>query len=148
MRIGQGFDVHRLVTGRPLVIGGVEIPHDRGLEGHSDGDVLLHAVADAILGALGQGDLGVHFPSSDPALRGIASARLLERVVVLMREQGQTLANPRFWEPGSPENSLGWPTPSQAIEYPSPCCRGNFCTGRFDRSDLAPGLTNAESYAQ
>lgn len=93
MRIGQGFDVHRLVTGRPLVIGGVEIPHDRGLEGHSDGDVLLHAVADAILGALGQGDLGVHFPSSDPALRGIASARLLERVVVLMREQGQTLAN-------------------------------------------------------
>ena len=67
MRIGQGFDAHRLVVGRPLVLGGESIPHDRGLEGHSDGDALLHAVADAILGALGEGDLGRHFPSSDEA---------------------------------------------------------------------------------
>lgn len=87
-RIGQGFDVHRLVPGRPLVLGGVAIPHDRGLEGHSDGDALLHAVADALLGALGEGDLGDRFPSSDPALAGIDSGEILARVVALMRSQG------------------------------------------------------------
>jgi len=81
LRIGQGFDVHRLVAGRPLVLGGVEIPHDRGLEGHSDGDALLHAVADALLGALGEGDLGRHFPSSDPQWAGADSRRLLANVV-------------------------------------------------------------------
>jgi len=97
MRIGQGFDVHRLVSGRPLVLGGVEIPVEetdgRGLEGHSDGDVLLHAVADAILGALGQGDLGGHFPSSDPALQGIESGRILERVQASMGSAGYRVAN-------------------------------------------------------
>ncbi|MFP6622053.1 MAG: 2-C-methyl-D-erythritol 2,4-cyclodiphosphate synthase [Myxococcota bacterium] len=97
MRIGQGFDVHRLVSGRPLVLGGVEIPADetagRGLEGHSDGDALLHAVADAILGALGQGDLGGHFPSSDPALEGIESGRILERVQASMVSAGYRVAN-------------------------------------------------------
>ena len=97
MRIGQGFDVHRLVSGRPLVLGGVEIPVEetagRGLEGHSDGDVLLHAVADAILGALGQGDLGGHFPSSDPALEGIESGRILERVQARMVSAGYRVAN-------------------------------------------------------
>ncbi len=97
MRIGQGFDVHRLVSGRPLVLGGVEIPVEetagRGLEGHSDGDVLLHAVADAILGALGQGDLGGHFPSSDPALEGIESGRILERVQASMVSAGYRVAN-------------------------------------------------------
>ena len=97
MRIGQGFDVHRLVSGRPLVLGGVEIPADetagRGLEGHSDGDALLHAVADAILGALGQGDLGGHFPSSDPALEGIESGRILERVQARMVSAGYRVAN-------------------------------------------------------
>ena len=77
MRIGQGYDVHQLVPGRRLVLGGIEIPHDKGLEGHSDGDALLHAVADAILGALGQGDLGGHFPSSDERWRGIASSEIL-----------------------------------------------------------------------
>ena len=82
MRIGQGIDVHRLVEGRPLMLGGVEVPHDRGLEGHSDGDALLHAVASALLGALGEGDLGRHFPSSDPALKDIASAEI---VAVLTR---------------------------------------------------------------
>ena len=80
-RIGQGVDAHRLVAGRPLRLGGVEIAHDRGLEGHSDGDVLLHAVASALLGALGQGDLGTHFPPSDPALEGIDSGEILTRVV-------------------------------------------------------------------
>jgi 2-C-methyl-D-erythritol 2,4-cyclodiphosphate synthase len=93
MRIGQGFDAHALVAGRRLVLGGVEIPHDRGLEGHSDGDVLLHAVADAILGALGEGDLGRHFPSSDESLKGIDSRVLLERVVGMMTEHGYRLGN-------------------------------------------------------
>jgi len=97
MRIGQGFDAHRLVAGRRLVLGGVEIPAaetaGRGLEGHSDGDVLLHAVADALLGALGEGDLGRHFPSSDESLRGIDSARIVERVVAMMREAAMRVAN-------------------------------------------------------
>lgn len=93
MKIGQGADVHRLVTGRPLRLGGVEVPHDRGLEGHSDGDALLHAVASAILGALGEGDLGRHFPSSDPSLAGVASAQLLARVAGLMRGAGLALGN-------------------------------------------------------
>ena len=93
MRIGQGFDAHRLVVDRPLVLGGESIPHDRGLEGHSDGDALLHAVADALLGALGEGDLGRHFPSSDEALRGIASGEILSRVAFTMRERGFRLGN-------------------------------------------------------
>ncbi len=93
LRIGQGFDAHQLQVDRALVIGGVEIPHDRGLEGYSDGDVLLHAVADAVLGALGEGDLGRHFPSSDPSLRGIASSRIVERVAAMMRERGYALGN-------------------------------------------------------
>jgi 2-C-methyl-D-erythritol 2,4-cyclodiphosphate synthase len=91
IRVGQGFDAHRLVAGRPLFIGGVEIPHDRGLEGHSDGDVLLHAIADALLGALGKGDLGSRFPSSDPTLAGIASSELLARVAADMRADGMQL---------------------------------------------------------
>jgi 2-C-methyl-D-erythritol 2,4-cyclodiphosphate synthase len=93
MRIGQGFDAHALVEGRRLVLGGVEIPHNRGLEGHSDGDALLHAVADAILGALGEGDLGRHFPSSDESLKGIDSRVLLERVVRMMSDRGYRLGN-------------------------------------------------------
>lgn len=90
-RIGQGFDVHRLTAGRPLVLGGVRIPHDAGLEGHSDGDVLLHAVADALLGAMGEGDLGRHFPASDASLRGVASGTLLGRVAERVRTRGLAL---------------------------------------------------------
>ncbi len=93
MRIGQGIDAHRLVPGRPLRLGGVEIPSERGLEGHSDGDVLLHAVASALLGALGEGDLGRHFPSSDPALAGISSRVLVERVMGLVRAAGHAVGN-------------------------------------------------------
>lgn len=93
MRIGQGFDAHRLVSGRPLVLGGTPVPCDRGLEGHSDGDVLLHAIADAVLGALAQGDLGQHFPSSDESLRGVDSSAILARVAGLMREQGLAVGN-------------------------------------------------------
>ena len=92
-RIGHGFDTHALVPDRPLVLGGVSIPHDRGLEGHSDGDVLLHAVTSALLGAMGEGDLGLHFPSSDPALRGIASRDLVARAVELMHERKLVLGN-------------------------------------------------------
>ncbi len=84
MRVGQGADAHRLVSGRPLVLGGVAVPFDRGLEGHSDGDVLLHAVASALLGALGEGDLGHHFPVSDPGLRSIASTEILSRVAGML----------------------------------------------------------------
>lgn len=93
IRIGQGFDVHQLVAGRRLVLGGVDIPHDKGLEGHSDGDALLHAVADAILGALGQGDLGRHFPSSDERYRGIASGAILTEVVEKMTAAGFRVGN-------------------------------------------------------
>lgn len=93
LRVGQGFDVHRLAPGRPLWLGGIEIPHERGLLGHSDGDVLLHAVADALLGALGEGDLGRHFPSSDPALAGRASSGLLRQVAQRMSQCGFRVAN-------------------------------------------------------
>lgn len=93
MRIGQGIDSHALAEGRPLWLGGVRIPHERGLAGHSDGDALLHAITSALLGALGQGDLGQHFPSSDPGLEGIASARLLERVLGMVGAAGLELGN-------------------------------------------------------
>ena len=93
VRIGQGVDVHRLVAGRRLVLGGVEIPHDRGLEGHSDGDALLHAVADAILGAIGAGDLGRHFPSNDERWRGVASGVILSKVVGMMQRAGFAIGN-------------------------------------------------------
>jgi 2-C-methyl-D-erythritol 2,4-cyclodiphosphate synthase len=93
MRIGHGYDVHRLVEGRRLVLGGIEISHARGLLGHSDGDVVLHAVSDAILGALGAGDIGQHFPDSDERFRGIASAELLKQVVALMGGRGWRIGN-------------------------------------------------------
>jgi 2-C-methyl-D-erythritol 2,4-cyclodiphosphate synthase len=93
VRIGQGVDVHRLVPDRRLFLGGVEIDSDRGLEGHSDGDALLHAVASALLGAAGEGDLGHHFPSSDPALRGVASREILGRVVEILAAAGFAVVN-------------------------------------------------------
>ena len=93
IRVGQGIDAHRLVAGRALVLGGVPIEHDRGLEGHSDGDVLLHAVANALLGALGRGDLGRHFPSSNPEFEGISSRVLLDQVMGWVREEGYAVAN-------------------------------------------------------
>lgn len=93
MRIGQGFDVHQLVPGRRLVIGGVEIPHARGLLGHSDADVLLHAICDALLGAAALGDIGRHFPDSDPRYQGIDSRELLRHVGALVRGHGYDVAN-------------------------------------------------------
>lgn len=88
MRIGLGYDAHRLVEGRPLILGGVEIPFERGLLGHSDADVLVHALMDAILGAMRAGDIGLHFPDTDPAYEGCRSIELLGRVRLLMRDQG------------------------------------------------------------
>jgi 2-C-methyl-D-erythritol 2,4-cyclodiphosphate synthase len=79
MRVGIGYDIHRLVIGRPLIIGGVTIPYEKGLEGHSDADVLLHAVCDAILGAAGMGDIGIHFPDNDPSYKNISSIKLLSQ---------------------------------------------------------------------
>ena len=93
MRIGIGYDVHRLVEGRDLIMGGVKIPHEKGLLGHSDADVLTHALMDAILGALGQGDIGKHFPDTDPAYKGISSIKLLEEVVGKMRAAGYQIGN-------------------------------------------------------
>ncbi len=93
MRIGQGFDVHALVPGRSLILGGVEIPYERGLAGHSDADVLLHAVCDALLGALALGDIGQHFPDSDPAWAGADSRELLRAVMRLVRERGWRVGN-------------------------------------------------------
>ena len=93
MRVGQGFDVHRLVSGRALVLGGVRIAHARGLEGHSDADVLAHAVGDALLGALGEGDLGRHFPSSDERWRDASGAVFLSEVSARVARAGYAIAN-------------------------------------------------------
>jgi 2-C-methyl-D-erythritol 2,4-cyclodiphosphate synthase len=93
VRIGFGYDSHRLVEGRRLVLGGVEIPHDRGLSGHSDADVLIHAICDAILGALAAGDIGRHFPDTDPAYKNISSLKLLERVRILGEQKGYDVHN-------------------------------------------------------
>lgn len=93
IRIGHGFDVHRLVSDRPLVLGGVTIPYEYGLLGHSDADVLLHAVCDAILGSLALGDIGRHFPDSDAAYKGVNSGLLLEHVVGLAGERGFRVSN-------------------------------------------------------
>lgn len=92
-RIGQGFDVHQLTEGRPLIIGGITIPYEKGLLGHSDADVLLHTVADACLGAIGEGDIGKHFPDTDPNFKDADSAKLLAHVWNLVREKEYELCN-------------------------------------------------------
>lgn len=93
VRVGFGVDAHQFVAGRPLRLGGVDVPHDRGLDGYSDADAALHALGDALLGAAALGDLGRHFPSSDPAIAGIDSARIVERIVALLAAEG--------WAPGN-----------------------------------------------
>jgi 2-C-methyl-D-erythritol 2,4-cyclodiphosphate synthase len=92
-RIGQGYDVHQLVENRPLIIGGITIPFDKGLLGHSDADVLLHAVADACLGAIGEGDIGKHFPDTDQTFKDADSGKLLQHVWKLVKERGYELVN-------------------------------------------------------
>ena len=101
MRIGMGYDVHRLVPDRDLIIGGVKIPYEKGLLGHSDADVMLHAVMDALLGAAALGDIGKHFPDTDPAYKGISSVKLLEHVGKLIEEKGYIIGN-------IDENLLQW----------------------------------------
>ena len=93
MRIGTGYDVHRLEEGRKLILGGVQIPFEKGLLGHSDADVLLHAVSDALLGAAALGDIGKHFPDTDPAVEGADSLKLLEETVRLVKEEGYKVGN-------------------------------------------------------
>ena len=93
MRVGMGYDVHKLVEGRDLIIGGVKIPHTLGLLGHSDADVLLHAIMDALLGAAALGDIGKHFPDTDPQYKGIYSVKLLEHVAKLIAEKGYVVEN-------------------------------------------------------
>jgi 2-C-methyl-D-erythritol 2,4-cyclodiphosphate synthase len=92
-RIGQGFDVHRFASGRELIVGGVNIPYELGLLGHSDADVLLHAISDAILGALGEGDIGKHFPDTNEAFKGADSKKLLQHVVSIMKSKGYQVVN-------------------------------------------------------
>ena len=93
MRIGHGYDVHKFGSDKPLLLGGVEVSYEQGLEAHSDGDVVLHAVTDALLGALGKGDIGHHFPDTDAAFAGADSALLLQQVVKMAQEQGWQLGN-------------------------------------------------------
>lgn len=93
IRIGHGFDVHQLVVGRDCIIGGVHIPYERGLDGHSDADVLLHAISDALLGAAALGDIGKHFPNTDARYKGINSRELLRHVVALLAERGYRVVN-------------------------------------------------------
>jgi len=93
MRIGNGYDVHKLVAGRRLILGGVDVPHTKGLLGHSDADVLLHALSDAILGAIGEGDIGRHFPDTDPAYKGADSIKLLRHVMALADAKGFRIGN-------------------------------------------------------
>ena len=93
MQIGIGYDVHRLVKGRPLILGGVVIPFEKGLQGHSDADVLVHAVCDALLGSVGLGDIGQHFPDTDPRYKDISSLKLLAHTGALVRQQGYAVQN-------------------------------------------------------
>jgi len=93
VRVGHGYDAHRLVAGRALILGGVEIPYHLGLEGHSDADVLSHAIGDALLGAMAAGDLGTHFPDRDPAYKGISSILLLKRIMAMVENRGLTPVN-------------------------------------------------------
>ena len=93
IRCGTGYDAHRLSPGRKLILGGVEIPHDRGLDGHSDADVLCHAIADALLGAIGENDIGHHFPNTDESMRGISSLEILRRVNSVLGQKNVRLVN-------------------------------------------------------
>lgn len=93
MRVGIGYDVHKLIEGRDLILGGVKIPNDKGLLGHSDADVLTHAIIDAILGAMAEGDIGLHFPDSDETYKGISSLLLLSKVISLMKEKQYEIGN-------------------------------------------------------
>ena len=93
MRIGHGFDVHRFISGRPLIMAGIKIPYEYGLAAHSDGDIVIHAICDSLLGAVGLGDIGQHFPDTDPTIKDISGATMLTRVIDLIKQQGYWLNN-------------------------------------------------------
>ena len=119
MRIGHGYDVHRLVSGRPCIIGGVNIPFELGLDGHSDADVLTHAVMDSLLGALALGDIGKHFPDTDPRYKGADSIALLRHVAALVRESGwqppSAARSSRFRSRRPPRRGWALPAPNKAL---------------------------------
>lgn len=139
MRIGHGFDVHRLVADRPLVLGGVTIPWRLGLLGHSDADVLLHAICDAILGALGLGDIGKHFPDTDPAYRGIDSTRLLAHVIALAAERG--------WQVGNLDATVVAQQPRLAPHIPAMVARiADFCRVEVERINVKATTTEQLGY--
>lgn len=131
LRIGQGFDVHALVRGRALVIGGVTIPHDRGLLGHSDADVLLHAITDALLGAAALGDIGRHFPDTDPAWAGADSRGLLRHAARLVAEAG--------WVASNVDSTIVAQAPRMAPHIPA------MVANIAADLDLAPGQVNVKA---
>jgi 2-C-methyl-D-erythritol 2,4-cyclodiphosphate synthase len=130
-RIGQGFDVHALVTGRRLIIGGVDIPFDKGLEGHSDADVLLHAVTDAILGAAGLGDIGRHFPDTDPRYKGADSRVLLRDAAAKVRAAG--------WQVGNVDATIIAQAPRMAPHVAA------MCSNIAEDLGIAPGAVNVKA---
>ena len=135
MRIGQGYDVHRLVSDRKLIIGGVEVPYEKGLLGHSDADVLVHAVMDALLGAAALGDIGGHFPDSDPRYEGADSLALLREVCRILREAG--------FEPGNVDATIVAPAPKLAPH--SPAMRRNIAAAMgLDTSCVSVKATTEE----
>ena len=131
MRIGHGYDVHRLVEGRALILGGVEIPYERGLLGHSDADVLTHAVMDALLGAAGLGDIGKHFPDTDPAFKGADSLKLLDHVVSVLDGEG--------WKVGNVDATIIAQRPKLAPHIPT--MRDNLA----QRMGVEPGQVNVKA---
>jgi 2-C-methyl-D-erythritol 2,4-cyclodiphosphate synthase len=131
MRIGQGFDAHALVAGRKLIIGGVDIPHDKGLAGHSDADVLIHAVCDALLGAAGLGDIGAHFPDSDDRYKGIDSRKLLRDVAQLLRQYDLSVVNV--------DATIIAQAPKMAPHLPA------MCANIASDLDVAPGAINIKA---
>ena len=131
MRIGHGYDVHRLVEGRALILGGVDIPYEKGLLGHSDADVLTHAVMDALLGAVGLGDIGKHFPDTDPTYKGADSLKLLDRVVEILAEEG--------WEVGNVDATIIAQRPKLAPHIPT--MRDNLA----QRMHVDPGQVNVKA---
>ena len=131
MRIGHGYDVHRLVEGRALILGGVDIPYEKGLLGHSDADVLTHAVMDALLGAAGLGDIGKHFPDTDPTYKGADSLKLLDRVVEILAEEG--------WEVGNVDATIIAQRPKLAPHIPT--MRDNLA----QRMHVDPGQVNVKA---
>ena len=139
MRIGHGFDVHRLVADRPLVLGGVTVPWHLGLLGHSDADVLLHAICDAILGALALGDIGRHFPDTDPAYRGIDSTLLLAHVVALAAQRG--------WQVGNLDATVVAQQPKLAAYIPAMAARiAEVCSVPSDRVNVKATTTEQLGY--